>query len=190
MFFTKFFSAIGGSGNLDELVEQQLRDHKGKYIFQAFVFIVSGIMAATLSSITAIHTELLIGVILMVTGLFQLALTFKSKMHWWSLLSAGLSIVIGTLIVWKPFVVLISVVTLLAIFMTLESLFELFLAFRMRLKKGWGWMVFSSAVTLIMAFILWIGYPTFDVLYLGWIVGINMILYGLSLLMLVWGLAA
>jgi hypothetical protein len=33
-------------------------------------------------------------------------------------------------------------------------------------------------------------YPAFDVFYLGWVVAINLILYGLSLLMLVWRIAS
>jgi len=185
-----FTNAASATSNLGERIEQHLRDHKGKYIFQAIMFIVFGILSATLSGTTALHTEILIGVVLLATGMFQLLLTFKSKMHWWSFLSAGISIVIGTLILWKPFPVLISVVTLLAIFMVLEGLFELFLAFRFRPLRSWGWMIFSSVVTLTMAAILWIGYPTFDVLYLGWIVAVNFVLYGLSLLMLVWKVAA
>ena len=190
MLFTKTALETGNINTLSERIEQHLRDHKGKYILQGIGFIVSGILSATLSGTTALHTELLIGVILLMTGMFQLVLTLKSKMHWWSLLSAALSIVIGTLILWKPFPVLISVVTLLAVFMAAEGLFELFLAFRFRPVHSWNWMVFSSVVTLTMAVILWVGYPTFDVLYLGWIVAVNLVLYGLSLLMLVWKVAS
>ena len=47
-------------------------------------------------------------------------------------------------------------------------------------------MLFSGIATLVMALILWIGFPVFDVLYLGWVIAINLVLYGLSLLMLVW----
>jgi uncharacterized membrane protein HdeD (DUF308 family) len=173
MFFNKTILTNGGLGHLGERVEQHLRDHKGKYIFQGIIFIVAGVLSAMLSSVTVLHTELLVGIVLLVTGMFQLVLTLKSKMHWWSLLSAGLSIFVGLFIVWKPFPVLISIVTLLAVFMT----------------RSWNWMIFSSIVTLTMAVVLWVGYPTFDILYLGWIVAVNLILYGLSLLMLVWGVA-
>ena len=183
---TDTISPHGTAGSFSERIEQHLRDHRGKYILQGILFVMTGIISASLSGTTALHTELLIGIALLVTGLFQLALTLKSKMHWWSLLSALLSVVIGTLILWKPFPVLVSVVTLLAVFMLLEGLLELLLAFRFRPARSWGWMIFSGTVTLILAAVLWIGYPAFDVLYLGWIVAINFILYGLSLLMLVW----
>ncbi len=176
--------------SLRERLEQHLRDHRGKYIFQGVAVIIAGVLSAALSGTTVLHTELLIGIVLLVTGMFQLALTLKSKMHWWSLLSAVLSIVVGALILWKPFPVLIFVVTLLAVFMVLEGVFELLLAFRFRPVRRWGWMTFSGIVTLTMAVVLWIGYPAFDVLYLGWIVAVNFVLYGLSLLMLVWRVAS
>ena len=51
-------------------------------------------------------------------------------------------------------------------------------------------MTFSGIITLILAAILWIGFPAFDVFYLGFIIAINLILYGLSLMMLVWKIDA
>jgi len=166
--------------------ERELRIHKGKYIFQATIFIILGILAAALPGATALSAELLIGTVLLMSGVFQLVLTLKSHMHWWSVLSALLSIVVGTIMVWKPFAGLLAIVTLIAIFMTMEGIFELMLAWQFRPLRNWSWMLFSGVVTLVLAAILWIGFPAFDVLYLGWVIAINLILYGLSLMMLVW----
>jgi len=83
--------------------EQDLREHKGKYIFQGTVFIILGILAVALPAATALSVELMIGVVLLLSGILQLVLTLKSKMHWWSILSAILSITIGATMVWKPF---------------------------------------------------------------------------------------
>ena len=139
--------------------EQELRNHKGKYIFQGTVFMILGILAAALPAATALSVELLIGVVLLLSGIFQLILTLKSKMHWWSILSAVLSISVGIVMLWKPMAGLLAVVTLLAIFMTLEGLFQLFLAFEFRPLRNWGWMFFSGLVTLLLAVVLWLGFP-------------------------------
>ena len=93
---------------------------------------------------------------------------------------------IGVFVLWQPLPVLVLFVTLLAIFMTIEGMFELLLAFQLRPVRNSNWMFFSALATLFMAIILWIGVPVFDVLYLGWIIAINLLLYGISLLMLVW----
>ena len=188
--FTKIASTLRDSDALGTRVEQELRNHKGKYIFQGMIFVLGGALVAVFPGVTALNTELLIGVVLLLTGGFQLILTLRSKMHWWSLLSACLSIVIGTVILWKPLPVLLTLVTLLAIFMTLEGLLELLLAFQFRAVRNWRWMLFSGGITLILAAVLWIGFPAFDVLYLSWVIATNLIFYGLSLLMLVWKIAS
>lgn len=170
--------------------EQELRDHKGKYIFQGTVFIVLGILAVALPAATALSVELMIGVVLLLSGILQLVLTLKSKMHWWSVLSALLSITVGAIMVWKPLAGLLVIVTLLAIFMTVEGVFELLLAWQFRPGRNWSWMLFSGIVTLVLAVMLWIGFPAFGVLYLSLVIAINFILYGLSLMMLVWRVAS
>ncbi len=177
---------IGDLGDLREHVERQLREHRGKYVLQGTAFIVAGFLVAVFPATTTLNVELIIGVVLLLTGVLQLILTLSSKMHWWSLLSACLSILVGIVMLWKPLPVLLTLVTLLAIFMSVEGLLELLLAWRFRPARNWRWMLFSGATTLLLAVILWIGYPVLDVFYLGWVIAINLVLYGLSLLMLVW----
>jgi uncharacterized membrane protein HdeD (DUF308 family) len=175
---------------LGERLEDSLRAHKALFIMQGTLFIVAGVLAAAVPGAAALNAELLVGVILLMTGVFQFVLTVKSRMHWWSMLSACLSMTIGIVVLWKPLAVLLAFVTLMALFMTLEGICELFLALEFRMVKGWGWMLFSGLVTLLLAILLWIGFPAFDVFYLGWVIAVNLILYGMSLLMLVWRVAS
>ena len=123
MIFTK--SAI--VTNRSETIAQELKTHKAKYIFHGIIFIILGVLAGSLPVATALSAELLIGVVLLISGIFQMALTLKSRIHWWSLLSACLSMLIGIIMIWRPLAGLMAVVTLLAIFMTIEGIFELFL---------------------------------------------------------------
>jgi len=88
------------------------------------------------------------------------------------------------------FAVLWAIVTLIVLFLAIEGVFELLLALQFRPVRNWGWMFFPGIVALVLAFILWVGFPAFDVLYLGWIIAANLMLYGFSLLMLVWRTAS
>ncbi len=190
MLVTKKVLTTGGFEALSERITKELTEHKSKYILQSVIFIIAGVLAAAFPATTALNVELIVGAILLLTGTFQLVLTLKSKMHWWSLLSGCASIVIGGIMLWQPLPVLLAFVTLMAIFMTVEGLLELLLAFQFRPVRHWGWMLFSGVTTLVLAAILWIGFPVFDVLYLGWVIAINLIFYGISLLMLVWKVAS
>lgn len=186
MLFTKTLATTGTITSLGENVNHELHTHKSKYIFQGVVFITAGMLAAIFPAITALNIELIVGAIILVTGIFQLFMTLKSHIHMWSMVSALLSIGIGVLILSKPLPILLAFVTLLAIFMTLEGILELALSFQFRPARNWAWMFFSGIITLVLALMLWIGFPYFDVFYLGWVIAINLILYGISLLMLVW----
>lgn len=190
MLFTKTTLTTVDLDELSARLEGELRNHKAKYILQGMIFIIGGVLAAAMPGATALNAELLIGAIILITGVFQLVLTIRSHMHWWSLLSAFLSIAIGTIMLWKPFTVLLAFVTLLAVFMTMEGVFELMLAFEFRPLRNWSWMLLSAVITLMLAAVLWIGFPAFDVLYLGWVIAANLLLYGFSLLMLVWKVSA
>ncbi len=172
---------------LESRIKQHLKINKAKYIFQGLIFVIAGVLALIVPFAAALSVELIFGSILLVTGVFQLIFTIKSGGYPWAVLSALLSIGIGTLILWKPFPILIAFVVLLAIFMTVESIFEFCLAFQFRSLPNWGWMLFSAITTLVLAVIIWVGLPVFGIVYFGWMIAVNLLLYGLSLLMLVRG---
>jgi len=144
MLFTQTALKAREFNTLAEHIEHELSMHKGKYIFQGTIFIMAGVLAALFPATTALHIELIVGFILLLTGVLQFVLTLRSKMHWWALLSACLSVVIGFAVVWKPLVVLKAFVTVLAIFMTAEGLLELLLAFQFRPARNWRWMLSGS----------------------------------------------
>lgn len=186
MLFTNITLGTRSIDDAASRIMQELKNHKGKYILQGMIFVMGGVLAAAFPAATALNLELVVGAVLLLTGLFQLALTIRSRMHFWSMLSALLSIGMGILMLWHPLPFLLAFVTLMAVFMTVEGFLELLLAFQFRPVPNWGWMLFSGVITLLLAVLLWIGFPFFDVLYLGWVIAVNFILYGLSLLMLVW----
>ncbi len=167
-------------------ITENIKEHRGWYIFQGVLFVVCGILAAILPGATALGMGILIGALLLVSGAIQLFMTFKSKIHWWSILSALLSLIAGGIMVFEPFAGLIALVTIVAIFLTVEGVFEILLAFKFRPVSNWWWMLLAGIVTLILAILLWVGFPELGILYLGWIIAINLLLYGISLLMLVW----
>jgi uncharacterized membrane protein HdeD (DUF308 family) len=174
------------TGSLRSRIETRVREHRFKYILQGLMFITAGCLAAAIPTLAALHLAFMIGAVLLATGILQFVLTLQSKMHWWSLLSALLSVVTGALILWQPFSVLLAFVSCIVIFLTLEGIFEIFLALQMRPARAWRWMLCSGCIALGLAAVTLIGYPTFDTLYLGYMIATNLMLYGISLLMLVW----
>lgn len=170
---------------LKEKIEQNIRDHRGWFILQGFLFIILGFLAAILPGLTAISAAILVGALLLVTGVLQLVASIRAKMHWWSFLSALLSLLMGGWMLWMPLTGALSLVVLAAIFLAAEGLFEILLALKFRPARNWGWMMVSGIASLMLFVVLWMGFPTLSLMYLGLIIAINFIFYGVSLLMLV-----
>jgi len=165
-------------------IGQGISDYRGWYIFQGAAFLFFGFLAAILPGVTAISATLLISALLLITGSLQLIASFKSRMHWWSFLSALLSIAVGGWILWIPLSGILALVMMVAIFFTVEGAVEILLAFEFLHMHNWGWMLVSGIATLALSALLWIGFPGLSPLYLGLLIAINFIFYGFSLLML------
>lgn len=169
---------------LKERIESAIAHHRPWYMFQAMIFIIGGILAMVLPQATALGVELLIGVLLLVSGLVQGIASLRSKLHWWSLLSSLAAIIIGGLMLGYPLTGTVALATVLAVFLAIEGALETLLALEFRPAKNWGWLLASGIVSMVLAALLFAGWPEITVLFLGVIVGINLLFYGVALLAL------
>jgi len=163
-------------------IESNIAEHRGWYMFQGTVFILAGILAMTLPSVTALGFELLIGALLLISGLIQVFASFRSKTHWWALLSGIASVVVGGLMLFNPAAGTLALATILAIFLAIEGITEILLSLQFRPARNWVWLLLSGLVSLGLGVLLFAGWPGATVVFLGIIIGINFLLYGVSLL--------
>ena len=56
------------------------------------------------------------------------------------------------------------------------------LAFRMRPKDGWVWILFSAAMSVLLAILLFSGWPLSGIWAVGTLVGINLLFAGFSMI--------
>ena len=151
-------------------------------MLQGVVFILAGILAMILPSATAVGFELLIGALLLISGLVQVFASIRSKTHWWALLSSIASIIVGGLMLFNPAAGTLALATILAIFLAIEGVTELLLSLQFRPARNWGWLLLSGLVSSGLAVLLFAGWPGATIVFLGIIIGINFLLYGISLL--------
>jgi uncharacterized membrane protein HdeD (DUF308 family) len=166
-------------------IEEDIRQHRAWYVFQGIVFLIFGLFAAVVPFFMAVSATLFIGALLLITGGFQFVASVRSRMHWWSFLSALLSIMVGGWMIWSPVAGTMALVMAVALFLAVEGLLEILLAFEFRPARNWGWMLASGIASLALFALLCIGFPVLGFLYLGLIIAFNFIFYGVSLLMLV-----
>ena len=166
---------------------EYLQSHRYLMLFEGIIFVLLGFLAIALPGISKLSTELFIGWLLVFGGVVQLFRTFRSRHapgFVGSLLTGILYTVFGVLLVLFPIAGILSLTILLTFFFIAEGVAKIYLAFQWRTFSRWGWLLLSGCIALILAFLIWSGWPSTAYWVLGLLVGINMLFFGVTLIAL------
>ena len=128
---------------------------------------------------------------LLVSGIISLALAIVGKHKRHRVLEAllGLIRIAAGVALLNCLPTSVAVITLIfAIFLVAEGVSMSVTAFRMQGTPGWGWMLFSGLVSIILGVMVYRRWPSYSAAVLGLFFGISLLFNGTSLLAL--GLSA
>lgn len=142
--------------------------------------------AVAVPTLGTIAIEIVIGWIFLFSGIVGLITTFRMRHApgvWWSLASAVLGISVGLVLLQWPLSGVVSLTLVLSAFFVVEGIASIMFALEHRREKSgrWGWMVTSGVIDLILAAMIFVGFPGTAAWAIGLIVGINMIFGGVAL---------
>jgi uncharacterized membrane protein HdeD (DUF308 family) len=109
----------------------------------------------------------------------------KEKGFVLSLISSMAYIALGVLFLARPLLGVMTMTILLMFFFFFEGIIKIGLALDIRPAEGWGWLAFSGLTAIILAALIWSGWPGSAFWVIGLLLGIDMIFFGTALLM-VW----
>lgn len=167
------------------------QNHRYLLLFEGIIFTLLGFIAIALPGISTLSAELFIGWLLIFGGAIQLYRTLKARHapgFIGSLLSSILYLVFGVLLIAFPIAGIFSLTILLTLFFIAEGIAKIILGFQLRPFSQWGWFILNGVLALVIAYIIWSGWPGSAFWVLGLLVGINMIFFGISLMFLAWGI--
>jgi len=154
---------------------------------QGIVMIVLGFLAVVEPNVATLAVSIFVGWLFFIGGIFRALSLWRSRAipgFAWSLLTALLAIVFGLILIFRPLTGALTLTMILVAFFILEGITAIVLAVQHRAHLGsWGWVLFSGIVDLLLAYLIWAGWPSSADWAIGLLVGINMIFLGLSLLM-------
>lgn len=159
-------------------------------LFEGIVFILLGFLAIALPRISTLSVDLFIGWLFIFGGIVQLYRTFKGRPEGvgftGSLLTGLMYLIFGLLLIIFPIAGIFSLTILLTLFFVLEGSAKIVLGVQLRSSPShlWGWFILNGILALIMAMIIWAGWPGTVFWVLGLLAGINMIFFGISLIFL------
>jgi uncharacterized membrane protein HdeD (DUF308 family) len=163
------------------------------FIVEGGLLIVLGVVAAVLPGIAGVAAAAVFGWILILSGLFGLASVIGARHHAhlaWSIVSAIAALGVGALIVWLPLIGAITLALFIAIYLLLDGLALIGLAWDQRKRGGgrWPWVMVSGVVDLLLAVLIAALGPLSDSVLLGYVIALDLIVGGIALAGL--GLAA
>jgi uncharacterized membrane protein HdeD (DUF308 family) len=168
-------------------VANSLHAHWRLFLTEGIVLFVLGLLAIVVPPVATIAVEVLIGWLLLMSGIVGLIATLRMRSapgFWWSLLSAVLGIVAGIVLLRWPLSGALSLTLILTVFLALEGMISILYALehRRELSGRWAMMLSSGVIDLILAGIIFAGLPGTAAWAIGLLIGINLVFGGSALI--------
>lgn len=157
------------------------------FLAEGIVMLVLGLLAIAVPEVASLAIAILIGWLFFIGGIFRTLSVLRHRDmpgFAWSLLTAVLAIVLGLVLLFRPIAGVLTLTIALVVFFVVEGVAAILLAIEHRRHlPSWGWVLLSGLVDLLLAFLIWDGWPSSAGWAIGLLVGINMVFVGLSLIM-------
>lgn len=150
------------------------------------IIAILGVLAVVFPFVTGLSLAVLLGAVLVIGALVHIAQAFWAG-NWESALGQVLLAVLygvaGIAFMTNPIVGL-ATLTLLAIgFFLADGIVEIAWGLRSRGQPGSPWLLASGGVSLLLAVLLWLGFPSSAIWAIGVLLGVNLLVTGISIVL-------
>jgi uncharacterized membrane protein HdeD (DUF308 family) len=161
--------------------------HWKLFLAEGILMLVLGLLAIAVPEVASLAIAILVGWLFFVGGILRTLSVLRHREmpgFFWSLATAVLAVVLGIVLLLRPIAGVLTLTAVLIIFFVVEGVAAILLAIEHRKHlPSWGWVLLSGLVDLLLAFLIWDGWPSSAGWAIGLIVGINMVFVGVSLIM-------
>ena len=149
--------------------------------------IILGMVAVGSPFLAAVAVNVLIAWLIVLAGAVHIVLAFHAHGAGsliWKLLVGIAYVCFGVYLIAHPVLGVASLTLVLASLFLVEAVLDIILFFRMRPLQGSGWVLFDGIVTLLLGLMIYMQWPSSSVWAIGTLVGVSMILSGVTRVML------
>ena len=156
------------------------------YIVAAVLFILLGVFAIIEPALAGLGVALFIGWLLLFGGVSHFIGAFGAggARRVIGQILAGVVFVLGGLyFLTHPLMALGTLTLLLAAVIFVGGIFEIVSYFRVKDERASGWMLLNGIVAVVLGGLIWVHWPSSSVWAIGTLVGVNLLLTGITRLM-------
>ncbi|KTG08433.1 hypothetical protein AUR64_19055 [Haloprofundus marisrubri] len=150
------------------------------------IIAILGVIAILAPFITGISLSIFLGALLIVGAILRGVHAFGASNWKGGLFQGAMAIVYtvaGVALIANPLVGLASLTILLIAYFFVDGLVEIVMGLRLRPDANWGWLVASGVLGLVVAGLLFVGFPSTALWAVGLLFGINLLASGISMVM-------
>jgi uncharacterized membrane protein HdeD (DUF308 family) len=169
------------------VVRDEIDENRGWFIVLGVLLILAGIAALLFPLASSLAAEIMIGIAFLVAAAAQITHAFGARRlsgFLWQLLGGILFGFAGIVLLVYPLSGLVTLTLFLAVVLVVEGIFRVITAFRIRPRRGWGWILTGALLGIAAGVLIFLGFPVSAVWALGVLVGINLLFAGTSFLAL------
>jgi uncharacterized membrane protein HdeD (DUF308 family) len=168
-----------------------LRAKWGWIVALGVVYVIAGFIALGSIVMATVASVFVVGVMMIIAGVFELINAFQIK-SWgkfliWALLGV-LYIVAGFVTFENPLFAAVLLTLILGASLVASGAVRIFLAFNMKRETPWVWVALSGVITLLLGLLILARWPINSIYILGLFLGIDLIMAGAGWIGLGFGL--
>jgi len=151
------------------------------------LLIVFGMMAIGSPFLAAVAVNVIIAWLIVLAGIVHLVLAFHAHgagSMIWKLLVGIAYLFFGGYLIMHPVLGVASLTLLLASLFLIEGILDIILFFQMRSLGGSSWVLVDGIVTLLLGLMIYLQWPSSSAWAIGILVGVSMIISGVTRVML------
>ena len=157
----------------------------------AVISLVGGVLALINPFAATLAATLMAGWAFAILGVVQIVQSFQLR-GWggfiWALLFGVLTLVVGISLIFNPLAGMVSLTLLVAVLFLVLGAIKIMYAFSLRPIAGWGWVLASGILSLLLGIMILANFPWSAVSVLGILLGIELLSNGVLFLLLALGL--
>ena len=170
-----------------DAAEPGMRRTGGWVIVWGVSLIVAGIVAIVEPAVAAVATALLLAWLFLLAGIVELIYAYQQRAHdglAWKVISGLISLALGIYMLVFPMASIASLALLIGAFLFASGVSSALLAFKLRPRQGWGWVLFDGVLSIAIAMMIASGWPQNSIDFVGILVGFCLISGGIWRIML------
>jgi uncharacterized membrane protein HdeD (DUF308 family) len=164
---------------------QEAKKNAGWLVALGVLIVVAGFLAIASPLASGLSVVVLIGVALTIGGVARTIAAFSAASFGQGTLAfigGILAFGAGLILAARPGIGLATLTLMLGAYLLVDGISGAVLAFRVRPESGWGFILFSAVMGVILGFLLLREWPLSGVWAIGTLLGVNLLVSGFSMI--------